>query len=108
MENDFTIKGSLKIGEEVRENLKWKGARVTREYDVMFKHENGNPVKGALIKIDGKTFVSDDEGQAKFSLIFNDFNYIEPKRLEVWRGENLIAQKEIDFFTETPVIIIED
>lgn len=108
MENDFTIKGSLKIDGGVRENLKWKDARVTREYDVMIKDENANPVEGALIKINGETFVSNDTGQAKFSLIFNEFNYIEPKRLEVWKGENLIAQKEIDFFTETPVIIIED
>jgi len=107
MENDFTIKGSLKI-EGVKENLKWKDARVTREYEVIIKDENGNPIEGALIKINGETFVSDDAGQAKFSLIFNEFNYIEPKRLEVWKGENLIAQKEIDFFTETPVIIVED
>jgi len=61
-----------------------------------------------LIKIDGKTFVSDNSGKAKFSLIFNESNYIEPKILEVFEGENLIAQKEIDFFTETPIIIIKD
>jgi len=104
MENNFTIKGSLKI-EGVRENLKWKNAQVTREYDVIVKEKNGNPIKGALIKIDGKVFVSDNAGQAKFSLIFNEFNYVELRKLEVWKGENLIAQKEIDFFTETPIII---
>ena len=104
MENNFTIKGSLKI-EGVRENLKWKDAQVTREYDVIVKEKNGNPIKGALIKIDGKVFVSDNAGQAKFSLIFNEFNYVGLRKLEVWKGENLIAQKEIDFFTETPIII---
>jgi len=107
MENDFTIKGSLKI-EEVRENLRWEDAQVTREYDVVIKDENGELIKGALIKINGKTFVSDNTGQAKFSLVFDEFNYIELKSLEVWKGENLIAQKDIDFFTETPVIIIKD
>lgn len=107
MGNDFTIKGSLKI-EGVRENLRWEDALVTREYDVIIKDENGELIKGALIKINGKTFVSDDTGQAKFSLVFDEFNYIELKNLEVWKGENLIAQKEIDFFTETPVIIIDD
>ena len=107
MENDFTIKGSLKI-EGVRENLRWEDAQVTREYEVIIKDENGELIKGALIKINGKTFVSDDTGQAKFSLVFDEFNYIELKNLEVWKGENLIAQKEIDFFTETPVIIIDD
>jgi len=44
----------------------------------------------------------------KFSLILNESNYIEPKILEVFEGENLISQKEIDFFTETPIIIIKD
>jgi len=107
MENDFTIKGSLKI-EGVRENLRWEDAQVTREYDVIIKDENGELIKGALIKINGETFISDDAGQAKFSLVFDEFNYIELKNLEVWQGENLIAQKEIDFFTETPVIIIDD
>ena len=108
MENDFTIKGSLKIDEEVRENLRWEDAQVTREYDVIIKDESGELIKGALIKINGKTFVSDNTGQAKFNLVFDEFNYIELKNLEVWKGENLIAQKEIDFFTETPVIIIKD
>jgi len=105
MENDFTIKGSLKIGEDVRENLQWKDAQVTREYDVIVSDENGNPIQGVLFKIDDKTFVSDNAGKAKFNLIFNELNYIEPKNLEVFEGENLITQKEIDFFTETPIVI---
>jgi len=58
-----------------------------------------------LIKIDGKTYESDNAGKAKFSLILNESNYIEPKILEVFEGENPISQKEIDFFTETPIII---
>ncbi|MBA7694947.1 hypothetical protein ES703_103563 [subsurface metagenome] len=105
MENDFTIKGSLKI-EGVRENLQWKDAQVTREYEVIVKGENG--IKGALIKIDGNTYVTDNTGKVKFSLILNESNYIEPKKLEVFEGENLISQKEIDFFTETPITIIKD
>jgi hypothetical protein len=104
MENNFTIKGSLRI-EGVRENLEWKDAQVTREYDVIVKDGNGNPIEGALIKIDGKTLISDNDGKAKFNLIFNESNYIEPEKLEVLEEQNLIAQKEIDFFTETPIII---
>jgi len=46
--------------------------------------------------------------RVKFSLILNESNYIEPKKMEVLKGENLISQKEIDFFTETPIIIIKD
>jgi len=107
MENNFTIKGSLKI-EGVRENLRWKDAQVTREYDVIVRDESGNPIEGALVKIDGETFISDNAGKAKFSLIFNEFNYNEPKTVEVFEGNNFIAQKEIDFFTETPIVIIKD
>ena len=40
--------------------------------------------------------------------IFDEFNYIELKSLEVWQGENLIAQKQIDFFTETPVLLMKE
>ena len=107
MNNDFDIKGSLKI-EGVRENLQWKDAQVTKEYDVIVIDKNNNPIKGALIEIDGNAFVSDNTGRAKFSLIFNESNYIEPKDLEVFEGENTITHKEIDFFTETPIMIIKD
>jgi len=107
MENNFTIKGSLKI-EGVRENLQWKDAQVTREYEVIVIDGSGNPIEEALIKIDGNTYVLDNAGEAKFSLILNESNYIEPKKLEVLEGENLISQKEIDFFTEIPIIIIKD
>jgi hypothetical protein len=105
MENNFTIKGSLKIDRTVRGSLRWKDAQVTREYEVIVRDESGNPIEGALVKIDGETFISDNAGKAKFSLIFNEFNYNKPKAVEVFEGSNLIAQKEIDFFTETPIII---
>jgi len=108
MENDFTIKGSLKIDTRVRVSLQWQDAQVTREYEVIVSDERGNPLEGALVKINGKTFVSDNAGEAKFSLIFNEFNYKEPKKLEVFEGENLITQKEIDFFNDTPIIIIKE
>jgi len=107
MKNDFTMKGSLKI-KGVRENLRWEDAQVTREYDVIIKDKNGELMKGAFIKIDGKTFVSDNTGQVKFNLVFDEFNYIELKNLEVWQGENLIAHKQIDFFTETPVLLMKE
>ncbi len=106
-ENNFNIKGSLKI-EGVRENLIWKDAQVTKEYDVIVMHKNGNPIEGALIKIDRNTYVSDAAGNTKFNLLFDEANYMETKILEVLEGENLITKKEIDFFTETPVIIVKD
>jgi len=105
MENNFTIKGSLQISSEVKAMLQWKDAQVTREYDVIVNDENDNAIEGALIKINGQTFISDNDGKAKFELLFDEFNYIEPQGLEIMVGENLFAIKEIDFFTKTPIII---
>jgi hypothetical protein len=48
MANDFIIKGSLRM-EELRENLQWKDAQVTREFDVVFTDARGNPVGGVAI-----------------------------------------------------------
>lgn len=107
MYNDFTIKGSLKI-EDVRENLQWKDAQVTREFDVLVTDEYNNPIEGAFLKIDGTTYLSDNVGKAKFSLVFNENNYDQPKNLEISVGGSLIAREEIDFFTETPIRITVD
>jgi len=105
MENDFTIKGSLRIDEKVRISLQWKDAQVTREYDVIVNDENGNPIQGALIKINDETITTDTAGKAKFSLILNEFNYNKPHILEIYQEDELIAQEEIDFFTNTPIVI---
>lgn len=96
MANNFTIKGSVKLGKELRDSLQWRDATVTREYEVLAK-------KGMVIKIEGNNIAADENGKAKFSLVFNEFNYNKPKKLEVFEENNLIAQKEIDFFTETPI-----
>lgn len=103
MENNFTIKGSLKI-DGVRENLRWKDARVTREYEVLVKDDDGNPVGGVLIEIKGQEFVSDERGQIKFNLMLDESNYDEPEKLNVVEGGRAVAQKEVDFFTSTPIV----
>ncbi|MBW1719899.1 MAG: hypothetical protein JRJ43_10140 [Deltaproteobacteria bacterium] len=105
MYNDFTIKGSLKI-EGVRENLQWKDAQVTREFDVLITDTYNNPIEGVCLKIEGTTYLSDNVGKAKFSLIFNENTYDQPKNLEISVGGSLIASEEIDFFTETPIRIL--
>jgi hypothetical protein len=104
MFNDFTIKGSLKI-ERLRESLQWKDAQVTREYEVLVEDINGNPLVGILIGIDEKIYVTDSQGKALFSLIFDENNYDQPKNLEISTNGDVIASKEIDFFTETPIVI---
>ena len=102
MANDFVIKGSLRI-EGLRENLQWKDAQVTREFDVVFTDARGNPVGGVAIRVGGQDYVTDDTGQTKFTMIFNEANYDQPTTMEAWQSGTLIVRQEIDFFTETPI-----
>ena len=105
MENDFTIKGSLKIYPELRQHLQWKDAQVTREYDVIVNNESGNSIQGALVKINDEAITTDIAGKAKFNLVFNEFNYNKPHILEIYQEDELIAQEDVDFFTSTPIVI---
>jgi hypothetical protein len=101
--NHFTIKGSLKISDDLRANLQWKNAQVTREFEVILTDAQGNPINQGAIKIAGKEYITDDSGKAQFSLVFDEANYNQPVTLEAWSSGELIAQQEIDFFTETPI-----
>jgi hypothetical protein len=107
MSNDFTMKGSLKIGNDLRKHLQWQDARVTREYDVRITDKSGNPLGGLTAKINNQTFISDETGGFSFSLVFDETNYDRPKKLQVYNGDKLVFRKDIDFFTETPVILAE-
>lgn len=106
MTNDFEIKGSLKM-EGLRENLKWKNAQVTREFDVIAMDPFGHPMNGVVIDIGGKAYVTDTTGKTKFNVIFNEANYNQPTLLEAWQLGKLIARQGIDFFTETPIRLRE-
>ena len=105
MENDFTIKGSLKMAPKLRQHLQWRNAKVIREYEVLISDEKGSPIEGVLVKIEGKEFVSDNTGKVKFSLNLNELNYNESKKLEIVEEGKTIAEREVDFFTETPIVI---
>jgi hypothetical protein len=102
MENDFVIKGSLRM-EGLRENLQWKDARVTREFDAFVSDVHGDPVDGAVIRSRGQDYVTDGNGYAKFSMVFDETNYDQPTDLEVWQAGELITRQGIGFFTETPI-----
>jgi hypothetical protein len=89
--------------EGLREHLQWKGAQVTREFDVVVTDVHGDPVGGVVIKVSGQAYVTDDAGKTKFNIIFNETNYNQPTTLEAWQSGELIACQGIDFFTETPI-----
>jgi hypothetical protein len=104
MANDFVIKGSLRI-ERVRGNLQWKNAQVIREFDVVVRDAQGDPVSGVVIKVGGEAYVTDDTGKITFTITFDETNYNRPTTLEAWQAGRFITWQEIDFFTETPIVV---
>jgi len=101
--NNFKMTGSVKLGSELRENLQWRGAQVTREFDVILTDAQGTPVSGAVIKINGKEYMTSEAGTAKFSILYDETNYDLPMTLEAWFGDKAMDREGIDFFSETPI-----
>ncbi len=107
MGNNFTIRGSLKISPELRQHLQWRNAQVQRVYEVLILDRNGQPVKDISIVVDGESFVTDDEGRTEFTLGFDEENYHELIVIKIYKEGKTVAKFEVDFFTETPIIITE-
>jgi len=105
MANDFVIRGSLRMDEKLRENLQWKDARVTREFDVIVTDAQGHPLRGVVIKVGRGTYTTDEAGKTRFEIVFTEANYDKPTPLEVWQSGRLVEPREVDFFTETPIRI---
>jgi hypothetical protein len=101
--NRFTIVGSLRIGQELRENLQWQNAQVTREFEVIVTDQEGKPLQGVRVAIAGQSYWTGPEGRASFCLMFDEKNYNQPATVEIWQGEKLLARFKIDFFTATPL-----
>ena len=101
--NNFKITGSVTFGGNLRENLQWKDAQVTREFDVVLNDAQGIPVSGATLKIDGKEYTTNMEGIAKFSVVYDENNYDQPMSLEAWFEGKIICRQNVDFFTGTPI-----
>ena len=104
MSNDFTIRGSLRIAEGVRENLQWQDAFVTREY-VCIVQRGDEPVEGAVVRIMDEALTTNEHGAATFSIRFDETNYNEPQRLEVLVAGELYNWTKVDFFTESPIVV---
>lgn len=103
--NDFTITGSLTIGPEVRQNLQWKDARVTREYTAVVTNQNGNPVSGLIVTIGGQSYTTDEKGEVVFRIVFDETNYNQPAELTISRQSQVLFDDGVDFFTATPIQI---
>jgi hypothetical protein len=76
-----------------------------REFDVIVRDAENKPVGGVAVKVGGESYVTDATGKTTFDITFNEANYNLPASLEVWKGERIIIRQEVDFFTETPIIV---
>jgi hypothetical protein len=103
--NNFTIKGSIEIAEELRHNLQWQDAQVIREFDIVVHDNIENPVRGVEIKVAGQVYITDENGRTNFKLVFNETNYNQPTVMEAWHRGKFKVRREIDFFTATPVLL---
>ncbi|MFA4872025.1 MAG: hypothetical protein WC610_03145 [Patescibacteria group bacterium] len=93
--NDFTIKGSLEIGNIG--GFSWENSKVTRIYDVIGKPET----KLTLTKDNEIVWseIMDKEGRASFSLKFDDTTFNDSWILK----DNLDHTQEVTFFSKTPI-----
>jgi hypothetical protein len=101
--NNFTIKGSLKLGGDIRNNLQWHNAHVTREFEVILTDAGGKPIEGGVIKIAGKEYKTNSSGSAKFMFVFDENNYKKSSSFETFLSNTSIGSTNFNFFTETPI-----
>jgi len=93
--NDFTIKGSLKIGEIG--GFSWEDSKVTRVYDVI-----GKPNAELILGKEGKTVwqgKTDENGKVSFGIKFDDTHFYDFWKLR----DNLGTQIKVGFFSNTPI-----
>ncbi len=105
--NHFTVKGSLKLADNLRENLQWKDAQVTREFELTLLDKLGKPISNAAVMVGEKETVTDEDGKTTISVLFDETNFNQPNPLEIWHLGALVQQSTIDFFTESPIKIIK-
>lgn len=101
--NHFTMTGSLKLADDLRNNLQWKNAQVTREFEVILHDSQGNPISGAVLEIGGNKYQTNENGTASIAILFDESNFNQPNLLKVWQSGKLVRQLTIDFFTESPI-----
>lgn len=97
--NEVFISGGVEFKGANLGKINWDRGTVTREYDLMgtpntqieLHDQNGNSVwRGAI----------DENGSTKFPIVFNKDNYKQN-----WRLETGGRSQEINFFTNTPILL---
>ncbi|RMF32697.1 MAG: hypothetical protein D6759_07935 [Chloroflexi bacterium] len=106
--NAFTIEGTVRMDDpDLRQSLSWSQSVVTRTYPIYVRSaRDGGPAKGTTVTLTRgsqvTTTVTDIAGWAYVSLRFADTDYKSPWQLVTGEGW---APIEVDFFTDTPIIV---
>lgn len=103
--NDFTMRGSLTLAGDLRNNLQFKDAQVTREYEILVRDINGKPVQGAGVTYGGTVHATDGSGRAFIDALWNGATYNQPQNVKITLGSATPVTAAIDFFTNTPVTV---
>lgn len=103
--NNFAMNGSLTLAKELKNNLQFKDAHVSREYDILVRDKNGQPVQGAEVSFDGTIYKTDSSGHAVFSVLWDGNTYALPREMKTSFASTSPVTTAIDFFTNTPVIV---
>jgi hypothetical protein len=96
---------------EEAEIMRIVSSRITRNFNLLAKDSDSNPVSNAELTMLDQNSMSvwsgftDQSGMAECNLTFTDVNYTDPLRLEAAKG-NLSAIADISSLTDTPVSLV--
>lgn len=102
------IKGEVNIATN---RLEFNWGIVDREYPVLAKHENGDPVKNldlTLIDPNGEKAwkgTTNEKGKAKFKIRFNENNYHKKWKLKTTHPSGIEMCQKISFLSDTPIML---
>ncbi len=84
--NHFTVKGSLKLADNLRENRQWKDAQVTREFELTLLDKLGKTYQQCSRNGWGEGNRDGRGGKTTISVLFDEPTSIT-KPLEIWHLE---------------------
>lgn len=109
--NKGKLSGEIKFTNLTLSDVAWEKGEITREYPVIVKYENNNPISNAELELYDKnnqlvwSGSTNEEGKAYFEIKFGKSNYEDKWELKLAGESELHA--EIGFLSDTPIEIVK-